>query len=714
MNDLFKISILSLLLTVNSYAFSQQPSDTIKTLQELEVRAKSNSDRLRESSYSATAVEVSDKLSTTADITSLINKASGVKVRREGGLGSDFDLSVNGMSGNAVRYFIDGIPLESLGAGMSLSSLPPAMIDRIDIYKGVVPASLAGDILGGAVNIVTRRKKRNYLDVAINAGSFHSYGVNINGRYSKTPESLVIKPTVSVTGSKNDYMMKDVEVWDEESRKYIRVDRRRFHDRYFLFSGRLEAGVENKSWADALMFSVNYSLARKELQTGSVQSKVYGDATRNGHSFGFGVNYRKRDFLVENLNLTATVSQSFDNSVTTDTAMRKYDWNGHYIYSPRNEITGRAPSIRNYSRPATVATLLAEYRIAEGQGIGLNYLFNRTGNKRTDDVDIEFEPSSDNVAKHVASLVWDGMWFDGRMSSSVFLKNYITRYSIRQTDIPSVTGSSSMMGTTTNYYPGYGVALRSRVLQEKLGIKLSAENSVRLPSSRELLGNGSTVYANVALKPERSGNFNLGLFGENDFGDGHFIRYEAAAFLRLAKDYIRASVAEKEGMMQYTNEPSVHIKGVEGEIGYFWRDNFHLTANFTYEDSRDRRRLLDDGNSSATFNNKVPNKPWCFGNAEAGYIFHGLFRKDSRLSININYDYVHWFFLTWEAYGYKDSKARIPTQNIFNADVAYSWCHRKYSVALECTNIFDRTAYDSYRLQKPGRAFNLTFRLLLH
>lgn len=124
MNDLFKISILSLLLTVNSYAFSQQPSDTIKTLQELEVRAKSNSDRLRESSYSATAVEVSDKLSTTADITSLINKASGVKVRREGGLGSDFDLSVNGMSGNAVRYFIDGIPLESLGAGMSLSSLP--------------------------------------------------------------------------------------------------------------------------------------------------------------------------------------------------------------------------------------------------------------------------------------------------------------------------------------------------------------------------------------------------------------------------------------------------------------------------------------------------------------------------------------------------------------------------------------------------------------
>ena len=37
----------------------------------------------------------------------------------------------------------------------------------------------------------------------------------------------------------------------------------------------------------------------------------------------------------------------------------------------------------------------------------------------------------------------------------------------------------------------------------------------------------------------------------------------------------------------------------------------------------------------------------------------------------------------------------------------------RYSIALECTNITYEKLYDNYRLQKPGRAFNLKFRLFL-
>lgn len=705
--------IIVMLAAISLNLRAQEIPDSVTTLEELFVKGRTSFDNMREAAYSASAVDIKGKLSTTSDIAALIDRVSGVKVRREGGLGSDYDLSVNGMSGNSIRYFIDGVPLESLGYGIDLASLPVAMIDHIEIYKGVVPGNLAGDILGGAVNMITRRKKHNYLDVTASAGSFHTYGFNLNGMYSPVENGLIFKPSITINSAKNDYMMKGVEVWDEESRKYINVNRRRFHDRYFLFSGRLEGGVENKSWADELLFSLNYTLTDKELQTGSIQSKVYGDATRDGHSFGFGATYRKRGFLTGRLNLAITLNQSFDRSVTTDTAMRKYDWNGHYIYSPRNEITGRAASIRHYSRPATVGTFLADYSLFEFNKLTFNYLYNRVGNKRRDDVDNEFEPSNDYLTKHIASLSWDGVWINERLSTSLFYKNYITHYTITQTDLASVTGSSSMMGNTTKYYPGYGLAARFNMIERLFGMKLSVENSVRLPSSREMLGNGSTVYANVALKPERSYNFNLGVFGECLFDGGHSVNYEVGGFMRLARDYIRAAVAEKEGMMQYVNEPSVHIKGVEAEVAYFWRDKLHASANISYQDSRDRRRYLDDGNPSATFNNRVPNKPWCYGHAEVGYLFHNIFGKTTRLSLNVNYDYVHWFFLTWEAYGYKESKAQIPTQNIFNADVTYSWHDKRYSLGLECTNIFDCTAYDSYRLQKPGRAFNLTFRMLL-
>ena len=37
----------------------------------------------------------------------------------------------------------------------------------------------------------------------------------------------------------------------------------------------------------------------------------------------------------------------------------------------------------------------------------------------------------------------------------------------------------------------------------------------------------------------------------------------------------------------------------------------------------------------------------------------------------------------------------------------------RYSVSLECTNLTNEKLYDNYRLQKPGRAFNVKFRLYL-
>ena len=64
-----------------------------------------------------------------------MNRASGVKIREEGGVGSDFDLSINGLSGNSVRYFIDGIPLDSKGSYVTLANLPVNLIDRVEIYK---------------------------------------------------------------------------------------------------------------------------------------------------------------------------------------------------------------------------------------------------------------------------------------------------------------------------------------------------------------------------------------------------------------------------------------------------------------------------------------------------------------------------------------------------------------------------------------------------
>ena len=678
------------------------------------VYGKSAAQQLREGSFAVNALQIGEALwNTTANLNNIIGRTASIRIREDGGAGSDFNLSINGLSGNSVRWFIDGVPLESLGSGISTANIPTNMIGQVEIYKGVVPAWLGADALGGAVNIITRKDLRNYLDFSYSIGSFHTHKADLNAQFVESRTGLVIRPTVGVNYSKNDYTMKGVEVWDEGSRKYIPVNRKRFHDDYSMLFGQLEAGVANRSWADEFFISGSWSKIDKELQTGTIQSKVYGMAERMSEAWNVAVRYRKRDFLVRGLGLTASISHTRDHSVTVDTVFRKYDWNGDYITSSRNEITGRARSMRHYKRPATIARANLEYRLNESHSFNANYLLNRMGNERWDEVDTDFEPSGDVMAKHIVGLSYNQSLFKGRMENAFFAKEYINHLNIGQTDLPTITGSNMVNGSMTKSFSGYGVGSRFTII-EPFSLKASFEHSIRLPLARELLGNGTTVYANVALKPESSNNANLGFFGTWHPAPDHTIYYEANGFLRYADNYIQATVAEKEGMMQYENVSAVHIKGVEGEIRYNWQDKLQLSANASWQDARDRKRYKTDGKPSATFNNRVPNQPWLFGNAEAAYTLHDVASAGNTLRLGVVYLWVHWYFLTWEAYGARESKARIPSQNLFNTDITWSLKHGRYNLSLECANIFDETAYDNYKLQKPGRSFSLKFRLFIH
>lgn len=682
-------------------------------LKDVEVYAKSKSQKLRESSFAVNALDVKPIVNSLNNLNELVNRASGIKVRQEGGVGSDFDLSINGMSGNSVRYFIDGVPLETKGSEVSLANIPVNIIDHIEMYKGVVPSYLGSDALGGAINIVTKKEKKNYLDVSYGIGSFHTHKVDMNAQIVFPKSGLIVRPTVGVNYSKNDYMMKGVEVWDESVRKYVPSDRKRFHDDYFSLLAQVEVGVKGKSWADDFFVTASYSKVNKELQTGSIQTKVYGMAERQGDAYNISAQYRKKDFILKGLQMQSILSHTWDHSLTVDTAYRVYDWNGDYIESSRNEITGREKSLRHYKRPTTMFRSNWDYRINQHHSVNLNYLVNRTGNDRYDDVDDSFVPSNDIVCKHIIGLSYNQQFLQNKIENTFFVKDYINHLNIRQTDLYWQTGSDEVMGSNTNNYWGYGVGTRVKFL-EPVALKASFEHSVRLPLARELLGNGSTIYANTALDPERSDNVNVGAFGTWHPTTGHSLYYEVNGFMRFVDDYIQAVVAEKEGMMQYENVPAVHIKGVEGEVRYSWKRNLQCMANVSWQDARDQRKYKDDGKLSATYLNRVPNRPWLFGAAEADYTFYDVLLKNSTLRLGASYQWVHWYFLTWEAYGAIESKARIPAQHVINADMTYSLENGKYNISVSCDNIFDRLVYDHYKLQKPGRSFFLKFRMFLN
>ena len=95
------------------------------SLDGVNVYGKSRSQKIREGGFAVNALDVKPIVSSLNNLTTLVDHSAGVRIRQEGGVGSDYDLSINGMSGNSIRYFIDGVPLDIKGSGVSLSQTCP-------------------------------------------------------------------------------------------------------------------------------------------------------------------------------------------------------------------------------------------------------------------------------------------------------------------------------------------------------------------------------------------------------------------------------------------------------------------------------------------------------------------------------------------------------------------------------------------------------------
>lgn len=65
--------------------------------------------QLKKSGFQVEVIDAEVFKDLNMDVNQMLNRTSGVNVREAGGLGSSFNLSLNGLSGNQIRYFLDGV-----------------------------------------------------------------------------------------------------------------------------------------------------------------------------------------------------------------------------------------------------------------------------------------------------------------------------------------------------------------------------------------------------------------------------------------------------------------------------------------------------------------------------------------------------------------------------------------------------------------------------
>ena len=694
-------------------------ADDQKQLSNVDIHGKTKTQEIKESGFAVNAIDTKKFANTTADLNQILNRSTGVRIREQGGLGSDFKFSINGLSGKQVKFFIDGIPMDVMGSGMSLNNIPVNLAERLEVFKGVVPVNLGADAMGGAVNVVTNQKVSNYLDVSHSYGSFNTNRSALTGQVVDKKTGIIVKASGFLNASDNNYTMRDVDVVtggiregnfipDLNGTAYKVADAKRFHDNYFSVLGQVEAGITNKKWADVLFIGGGYNEVRQDLQTGFDQKTVYGKVKRSSNAKSMTLRYKKDNLFTKGLSLSAFAARSKDTYKTTDTLFGKYNWDGTWFESGYTEMGKSIKTVGIIKRPRTYAMANVSYVINPQHSLNLNYTLDHLKNESYNELQVQSDSLPGKVNKQIIGLAYQQDLLEGRLVNTFFGKFYNLGLDRAKYINRVLVGQDT---TSSNF--GYGIASRYK-LTRGLGIKASYEHAYRLQEAEEVFGDGLNLQGNPDLKPESSDNINLGAFYSFNI-DKHAFYIEASGFYRNAKDFIFPVPDVRSNLLKNENQSSVRITGFESEARYSYDQLLSFTVNMTYQNAVNTTKSgqTESYYVEGTYKNKIPNQPWLFGNADFSIGKNNVLGKDTRLQFNWFTQYINWFYLTWESKGNPNGKSDIPTQFVQNASLSYSMKNGRYNLSAECRNLTDQLTYDNFKLQKPGRSFSVKFRYFI-
>lgn len=662
--------------------------------------------RLKRSAFNAIAVDTKELQNSTKNLSDALGKAPGMKLRESGGVGSDMQLMLDGFSGKHVKVFIDGVPQEGVGSSFALNNIPVNFADRIEVYKGVVPVGFGTDAIGGVVNIVTNKKRRNwFLDASYSYGSFNTHKSYVN--FGQTfNNGFAYEINAFQNYSDNDYYVdapvKDFETGSLDTENKERV--KRFNDTYHNEAVVGKLGLVDKKWADRLMFGFTYSNMYQEIQTGVRQKTVYGQKHRKGHSLMPSLEYNKRNLFDSGVDVALTVNYNKNQTTNVDTSAYEYNWRGEkHLMNSRGEQSYQHTRSDNNNWNGT---LTANYRIGKAHMFTFNHVLNTFSRSNTSLLTNEEMTDAINkeTRKNISGLSYRLMPSE-HWNLSVFGKYY--NQFVAGPMATSSTQDEYVRTTRSVNSMGYGAAGTYFVLPG-LQAKLSYEKAYRLPTIEEMFGNEDLEMGDLSIKPENSDNMNLNISYNRTFGK-HTIYTEGGVIYRNTRDYIQRNITDLSGGKEaatYINYGKVLTKGYNISARYGFGNWLSIGGNFTQMNVRDNQKTaIGSGANNIAYKQRMPNLPYRFADSDVTFYWRNLFEKGNTLTVSYDNQYLHEFTYYSSIIGSNKGEYLVPSQFSHNLSLSYTLKNGRYNISFECRNFTDEKLYDNFSLQRAGRAF---------
>ena len=582
----------------------------------------------------------------------VLAEATGVQVKRLGGLGTFSTLSLRGSSADQVEVYLDGILLNTaFGGGVDLSNLPLAHVGQIEVYRG---ACASGNGLGGTVHVRTRRMQRRWFHgIRGSWGAFDTRLLSgvIAGGFGQS-EFLVV---ADYAHSDNDFAFLDDNGTEYNANDDVWSRRQNNDHRSFNLLGKWR-----RAFGEDRILSIHETAYWKYQGMPGISNNQSQNARLDAFQTMTEIAYEDR-VLLRGINTRQSLYvthikerfRDLDGEIgigrqDNDYLMRTYGWLGRLqtVLFSRCDIAAAIGLHRETYLPTTRLRSIAN--LFDSQ----RWVFSaRTG------LDISLPGEI-------------GVWSFGAEQRRIY---------------SSFTGANPFnfsplapdSANTRNL-----ISLRSGVrfdLTSHLMFKANAGRVFRVPSFFELFGDRGGVVGNVNLSPEYGLTWDAGL----RYADGT-TTLEGAFFDHRYEDLIQF-VHTSQATSRPVNVGKARVYGFEMTAQRRFGSRGNLSGNYTYQ------KATDKSNIPHLNGNILPNRPP-----------HALFvRATMRLGhCTVFYDY------TFEDGNFLDQANRRPllSRHVHNAGVKVD-ASQRFHIGLEVKNLTGAQIADTWGYPLPGRAF---------
>lgn len=687
---------------------------TVLKLEKVTVTGNRKPDYSRNAALDATVVELKAKHNAPTELKEAIQAAPGMHIRQNGGIGSDFDLNINGLQGKAIRVFLDGVPLDARSAALALSTLSVEDLDRVELYKGVLPAEMGSDALGGGLNLVTRSIRRDAVETSYQTGSFGE--LRLQGRiHKKLGEHAFLRLEGGWGQAENDFPV-EVLAMDPVTRKQVNQTVDRFHDGYGLtnFEGRL--GSQRIPVLGGLEAGLKWHAWDREYQHGASAFAPYGKVEGRVRELSPKLEW-SRAWMGEMLAAQFRTDYSWSRSARVDTSSLQFFWDGKSQASARDggEVDPAYKSLAEIQSHTVSTRTSLRFNLDSSRALVLNHVWLGLERYGEDPLGERLRDGTDPLTipgiyhRHFSTLAWQSRQAGMVPGYELMAKHYA--YMLEGPEADFGYWSGDIIDQGGSYFGGAAAVKRS--LAGALTVRLAYERGLRFPDQDEILGDGFFQLANYHLAPEHSHNLNLGTAWTNGLKGKGRLSADVNLFARLQRDLI---VIRPQGFIFsiHRNEDKAQSLGAEWALGWQPWQGGRVDLNATHQDIR--KKSYADPAEKYLLDSRIPNIPFFFGNLALGHQFKSLLASTDGLEFSWNARYVHDFLLYpipksregrffWRKPDVK-TEYLIPAQLTQNLGLTYHFPGRWLSLGTEVRNVFDEVVYDNFRVPKPGRSFH--------